>query len=70
MAYRLTRLRVLSTLKKVEKMSRKPYASAIRWIMCTMIYTQSDVTLALRMCRKYKIKLGDFHILDNSKNNP
>ncbi len=57
----LTKVQCPSTAKEKNRMSRIPYASAIRSIMYAMLCTRPDVSYALSMASRYQSNPGEQH---------
>ncbi len=57
----LTKAQCPSTLKKRNRMSRIPYASAIGSIVYAMVCTRPDVSNTLSMTSKYQSDPGEQH---------
>ncbi|KAL9285806.1 putative RNA-directed DNA polymerase [Arabidopsis thaliana] len=57
----LSKTQCPSTHDERERMSKIPYASAIRSIMYAMLYTRPDVACALSMTSRYQSDPGESH---------
>ena len=58
---RLSKMMCLTTSKKVQHMSRIPYASAIQSLMYVILCTRSDITLIVSVTSRYQSNLDEEH---------